>query len=97
MVRIVVSFFFLFVLERTFGLNSLSFAIIVVQRIRWSSCALSKLTLQAPIVADELGNLFNKEVNSISFFRLSTRNTIEMRNAILVPTSFVLFRHLFVV
>lgn len=35
----------------------------VVQRIRWSSCALSKQTLQAPIVADELGNLFNKEVS----------------------------------
>jgi len=33
----------------------------VIQRIRWTSCALSKLQLQPPLVADELGNVFNKE------------------------------------
>eukprot|EP01114_Cavostelium_apophysatum_P013798 TRINITY_DN3426_c0_g1_i1.p1 TRINITY_DN3426_c0_g1~~TRINITY_DN3426_c0_g1_i1.p1 ORF type:complete len:260 (-),score=65.83 TRINITY_DN3426_c0_g1_i1:51-830(-) len=32
-----------------------------VTRIKWSSCSLSKEQLSPPIVADELGSLFNKE------------------------------------
>jgi len=32
-----------------------------VERIKWSSCAISKEPLKEPIVADELGFLFNKE------------------------------------
>jgi hypothetical protein len=39
----------------------------MLTRIKWFSCALSKLALEAPIVADVLGNLFNKEVISIQF------------------------------
>jgi len=33
----------------------------MLSRVKWFSCALTQLALQPPIVADNVGNLFNKE------------------------------------